>query len=94
MASASTDSSLSSTNSVVLPPSLAFLVSNFHSLVTTKLDSTNYLLWRIQIENAMRANGYFDYLEGTIACPSSQIRDNNGNLVTNPDFLLWKLIDT
>lgn len=63
------------TSVVTLPPSLAFLVSNFHALVNVKLDGGNYLLWRIQVENVMRANGYFDYLDGTHEVPPMQIRD-------------------
>lgn len=82
------------TVTVTLPPSLLFLVSNFHSFVNIKLDSTNYLLWRIQVENVMQANGFYEYLEGSVACPSPQIRLDDGNLIPNPAFTLWKLIDT
>lgn len=82
------------TVTVTLPPSLLFLVSNFHSFVNIKLDSTNYLLWRIQVENVMQANGFYEYLEGSVACPSPQIRSDDGNLIPNPAFTLWKLIDT
>lgn len=58
-------SSTSNSNVVTLPPSLAFFVSNFHSLVTVKLDGSNYLLWPVQVENAMIVNGFNDYLDGT-----------------------------
>ncbi|KAE9452858.1 hypothetical protein C3L33_15238, partial [Rhododendron williamsianum] len=79
---------------VTLPPSLVFMVTNFHSFVNIKLDSTNYLLWRIQVENIMQANGFFEYLDGSIPCPDPQIRATDETLTPNPAFALWKLIDT
>lgn len=82
------------TTAVTLPPSLAFLVSNFHALVNVKLDGGNYLLWRIQVKNVMRANGYFDYLEGTVEIPPLQIRNSEDVLGPNSAYILWKLIDS
>lgn len=82
-----------SSSSVTLPSSLAFLVSNFHSLVTIKLETGNYLLWKTQVINALRANGYISYLDGSIPCPAPTIRDSTNNSVSNPEFLLWTLID-
>lgn len=84
----------SSTTTMVIPPALAFLVSNFQSLVTIKLDSTNYLLWKTQIRNAMRANGFFDFLDGSNRAPSPQIVDACNNRVTNPEYTKWYLIDS
>lgn len=76
-----------------MPAALAFLVSNFHSLVTIKLSSDNCLLWKTQVLNALRANGFIEYVKGTIHSPSLQIRDVSNILVTNPAFLTWTLID-
>lgn len=81
------------TVSVTIPPTLAFLVSNFHSLVNVKLDGGNYLLWKTQIENVLNANGFLGYIDGSSVCPANQIRNSEGNLVTNPDYAMWKLID-
>lgn len=85
---------MASSTPVNLPASLAFLVSNFHALVNVKLDGGNYLLWRIQVENVMRANGYFEYLDGTIESPPLQIRNAEGVLGSNSAYTLWKLIDS
>lgn len=65
--------------SVTIPPTLAFLVSNFHSLVNIKLDSSNYLLWKAQVENVLDANGYLGYVDGTVVVPPTQIRNTTGN---------------
>lgn len=81
------------TTTVGLPPALAFLVSNCHSLVNIKLDSGNYLLWRTQVMNALRANGYLGYLDGSITPPVGTILDSSNDRVTNPEFTLWTLID-
>lgn len=89
----STDAS-SSSNTVTLPPSLAFLVSNFHSLVNIRLHGTNYLLWRVQVENVTVANGFYEYLEGIVVCPPSTVRNNEGLVSPNHEFLKWTLIDT
>lgn len=79
---------------VTLPASLAFLVSNFHSLVNIKLDGTNYLLWRIQVENVMHANGFYGYLDGSIVVPPPKLRDAEGTETLNPAYTLWCLIDS
>lgn len=42
----------------------------------------------------MRANSYFEYLDGTIECTSVQIRNTEGVLSTNPAYTLWKLVDS
>lgn len=82
------------TVTVTIPPTLAFLVSNFHSLVNIKLESGNYLLWKTQVQNVVNANGYFGYLDGSCTKPEAQIRDSSGNLVVNPTLALWKLVDS
>lgn len=81
-------SATSTSTTITLPSALAFLVSNFHSLVNIKLDSSNYLLWRIQVENVVDANGFFSYLDGSKPVPPPQIRDDQGNLAPNPAFPL------
>lgn len=82
------------TTSTLLPSALAFLVSNFHSLVNIKLDASNYMLWRIQVESVMEANGFYGYLDGSIQAPSSEIRNAQGDVSVNPAYSLWKLIDS
>lgn len=89
-----TEGITASTAVVTLPPSLAFLVSNFHSLVNIKLDGSNYLLLRVQVESVMEANGFSGYLDGSIEAPPSQICNAQGELSLNSAFSLWKLIDS
>lgn len=43
--------------------------------------------------NALHANGFIEYVDGTHSPPPIQIHDTSNNLITNPAYLLWKLID-
>lgn len=79
---------MTTTTPVGLPPALAFLVSNFHSLVNIKLDSGNYLLWRTQVMNALCANGYLGYLDGSVTPPVATILDSSNARVTNYEYTL------
>lgn len=78
-----------------MPSALAFLVANFHSLVAIKLDTgtDNYLLWKTQVLNATRANGFLQYIDGSVVCPPMEVMNSSNTLVTNDAFLKWKLID-
>lgn len=42
----------------------------------------------------MSGNGFFEYLEGLVPCPAPQVRNSEETLVINPEFTLWKLINT
>ncbi|XP_058208222.1 uncharacterized protein LOC131321235 [Rhododendron vialii] len=44
--------------------------------------------------NIVHANGFYACLDGSAVCPSSQIRNDEGNLVPNSAYALWTLIDT
>ncbi|GFS44988.1 hypothetical protein Acr_00g0093420 [Actinidia rufa] len=80
---------------VKMPSSLAFFVPIFQSFVTLKLDSTNYLLWKTQLKNALRANGlFFGYVDGSVASPPEKIINSSGEEVVNVKNTLWKLTDS
>lgn len=82
-----------SSSTEYLPASLSFLIANFQSFVTVKLDSSNYFAWKTQIENALIANSLFDYATGLVQVPDSEIEDPTGNKVSNPAFEKWGTID-
>ncbi|KAG5541944.1 hypothetical protein RHGRI_021688 [Rhododendron griersonianum] len=88
------DLSSSSSSSVAIPENLKLLISNLSSLVTVKLDPTNFIIWRKQIQNILQATYLFGYLDGTIACPSPIIKDQNGKDIVNTEFMQWKIIDS
>ncbi|RVW64436.1 Retrovirus-related Pol polyprotein from transposon RE1 [Vitis vinifera] len=64
------------------------LLSLNHAL-PIKLDRSNYILWKTQMENVVYANGFEDYIEGTKSCPPKELP--TGDL--NPDFVQWRRFD-
>ena len=59
-----------------------------HTLLV-KLDGTNYVMWRSQIDNVIFANGFEDFIEGTSIYPKKQL--NSGEI--NPAFVAWRKQD-
>ncbi|KAA8519410.1 hypothetical protein F0562_013666 [Nyssa sinensis] len=75
---------------------LQFLISNLNSIVTIKLDSTNYLTWKAQISAALEVYDLLGYVDGSIPMPSEKIAvttENATEMVTNPIFTEWKKAD-
>ena len=54
-----------------------------------KLDRTNYILWRSQIDNVIFANGFEDFIDGTSVCPEKELRPGE----INPAFVAWRRQD-
>ncbi|KAA8539286.1 hypothetical protein F0562_025978 [Nyssa sinensis] len=75
---------------------LQFLISNLNSIVTIKLDSTNYLTWKAQISAALEVYDFLGYVDGSIPMPSEKVEVTTGDateIVTNPRFTEWKKAD-
>lgn len=68
-----------------------FLLSNICNLVPVRLDSSNYLFWRFQVESMLKAHSLFDIVDGSNKCPPKNLRDDKGNLLTetNPAYSQW-----
>mgnify|MGYP003362593823 CR=1 FL=1 len=62
-------------------------------LISTHLDETNYLLWKLQVETTIRGYGLDDCIYGTKIAPPRFIRDNEDKLVQNPEFLSYQRQD-
>ncbi|RVW43508.1 Retrovirus-related Pol polyprotein from transposon RE1 [Vitis vinifera] len=54
-----------------------------------KLNRTNYILWRSQIDNVIFANGFEDFIDGTSVCPEKELRPGE----INPAFVAWRRQD-
>ncbi|KAF4352657.1 hypothetical protein G4B88_012560 [Cannabis sativa] len=59
-------------------PSLPSNFPSFNQTISVKLDDTNYLVWRMQMQNIIIANGLEGYIDGTMAC-SAQFSDPTSN---------------
>lgn len=83
----------SSQSAEYIPPSLAFLIANFQSFITVRLESSNYFAWKSQVENALKANSLFAYADGSFEIPSPEAQDASGNTIPNPAYSRWQTVD-
>ena len=54
-----------------------------------KFDSDNYILWRIQLENALLSNDLLGYIQS----PPDKVLNSTGQEVDNAEFAVRKLIN-
>lgn len=68
-----------------------FLFSNIWNLISIKLNSQNYILWKSQFLPVLRAHGLISFMDGSHLCPPELLLDSAGNPRTdvNPQFLTW-----
>ncbi|KAH7837548.1 hypothetical protein Vadar_015050 [Vaccinium darrowii] len=87
----------SSSNSSVKSPSpssnLSLLISNLNAFVSVKLDASNFIIWKNQWQNILKATGLYSFVDGTGVAPSTKIRDSTNQEVTNLEFLQWMVDD-
>lgn len=57
--------------------------------LTIKLDSTNYLLWRDQVEPLLRVQRKFGFIDLSIPPPPPTIAGSNNTQLPNPEFITW-----
>jgi hypothetical protein len=69
------------------------LLNNMANLMSTKLDSTNYMIWKLQISTILDAFSMIDHLDGSNPPPSPFLFTDAGTQSANPTFLLWKKRD-
>uniref|UniRef100_A0A2N9IFR0 Integrase catalytic domain-containing protein n=1 Tax=Fagus sylvatica TaxID=28930 RepID=A0A2N9IFR0_FAGSY len=83
----------SNTNTTMQAPLL--LLSNMSNLMSVKLDSTNFIVWKHQLSSILKAYSMIDFVDGTIPSPNRFLTNAEGVLTTavNPDFQLWNTRD-
>jgi hypothetical protein len=76
-------------------PSPLMLLSNMSNLMSIKLDSLNYMVWKLQLTTILEAYSMIDHIDGSVQKPSQYLVDAAGNLTTRatPSFLSWKKRD-
>lgn len=80
-------SSSSSQSSTMIPKNLKLLISNLSSLITVKLDLTNFLIWKKQVQNILEATYLFGYFSGSTPCHPPIVKDSTGKDVANKEYL-------
>ncbi len=69
------------------------LLNNMSNLMSTKLDSSNYMIWRLQIPTVLDAYSVLDHLDGSTAQPNPFLVTEAGVQSMNPAFIAWKKKD-
>ena len=61
--------------------------------MSTKLDNTNYMIWKLQITAVLDAYSILDHLDGSIPKPDQFLTTETGIQAVNPEFLVWSKKD-
>lgn len=99
-------SSSSSSKDLLLP---LFLLTNICHLISIRLDSTNYTLWKFQFEPMLKAHELYRFIDGSISTPLQTISTPSQTIsvsttfiqppsttivtITNPQFEDWQAKD-
>ena len=89
--SSSTTSSTASATSSLVNPSL-LLLSSMSSMMTVKLDFTNYIVWKHQIGVILEACAMISFLDSSCVAPDSFLKDSSGNFTgeSNLEYISWR----
>uniref|UniRef100_A0A2N9IMV8 Reverse transcriptase Ty1/copia-type domain-containing protein n=1 Tax=Fagus sylvatica TaxID=28930 RepID=A0A2N9IMV8_FAGSY len=74
-------------------PSPLLLLNNMSNLMSIKLDSMNYMLWKLQISAILDAYSMIEHLDGSTQQPRQFIINEDGDQTLNPAFLIWRKKD-
>uniref|UniRef100_A0A2N9FUI2 Integrase catalytic domain-containing protein n=1 Tax=Fagus sylvatica TaxID=28930 RepID=A0A2N9FUI2_FAGSY len=87
MASANSSLNIPSNQSPLL------LLNNMSNLMSTKLDSSNFMIWKLQITAVLDAYSMLDHLDGSIPKPNQFLTTETGIQAVNSEFLVWSKKD-
>ncbi|GAU44375.1 hypothetical protein TSUD_243070 [Trifolium subterraneum] len=86
--------SVATTPTSVEEPKLT--IQSFHqcsSLISIKLSTSNFLLWKSQILPLIRSLGLEHHITADTSKPDDEITDSSGTKIKNPDAVQWILND-
>ncbi|KAF6135356.1 hypothetical protein GIB67_027230 [Kingdonia uniflora] len=80
---------------LIASPSLnpASSISQLTSMVSVKLSSHNYLLWKKQVVPILGSHNLLGYVDDTIPPPQRMITSQDGREEINPEFPNWETTD-
>ena len=90
--SSSTTPSTTTTTTTPIVNLLLLLLSNMASMMTVKLDFTNYMVWKHQIVVILEAYSMIGFVDDLCEAPESFLKDSSGSFTRepNPEFVNWK----
>ncbi|KAJ9558897.1 hypothetical protein OSB04_013511 [Centaurea solstitialis] len=62
-------------------------------MITIKLSSTNYLLWKTQVVPLLSCQKLIGYVDGTISAPPQEIDGDANKKIPNPAYATWQATD-
>ncbi|CAI9762783.1 unnamed protein product [Fraxinus pennsylvanica] len=69
-------------------------MSSFPHLITTKLTTDNFPLWKVQITAYLQGQDLYQYIDGTLVTPPETISTTDADVFSpNPAFASWKKTD-
>lgn len=60
----------------------------------TRLDETNFLLWKLQVQTEVRGYGLEEYILGTKQIPEQCISNTERNSVLNREYTIYQRQDS
>lgn len=63
-----------------------FLLSNICNLVSLRLDSTNFILWKFQLTSILKAHRLYGLVDGSTAKPSEFLAASSSDAVPSPNL--------
>ncbi|KAB2603469.1 hypothetical protein D8674_004474 [Pyrus ussuriensis x Pyrus communis] len=78
---------------------ISSLIPSVSNTVTVKLDDSNYVTWKFQIELLLEGNGIMGFVDGSITCPSKyDASGSDGELIVNNSsitdaYKVWTIHD-
>lgn len=88
MASSSNTENVLNTETPSNEPNQALISFNVAAQLPLKLNSTNYLSWKLQFHTLLIGYDLFGFIDGSKARPSATITTNN-TIIPNPAHVLW-----
>ena len=81
-------SSTASTASINFINQPLLLLLNMSNMMTVKLDSSNYIVWKHQISMMLETYSLFELLDDTQPIPEKFLKDLSGSVtaIFNPDY--------
>ena len=71
----------------------SFSFNTMIHMVTIKLSSTNYLLWRNQLLPLLQCQNLLSHVDGSVAAPPTTIASDSSSSQPNPKYVEWQLQD-
>lgn len=80
--------------SKTLEESLKSIINPQTQLITVTLDENNFLLWKFQVETAIKGYGLEKFINSSTTIPQQLITNVEGQLVANPEFITYHRQDS